>query len=121
MDLTGKQGGDLLKWRPFSTDRETQFGDVPDNFSDTSHDSVFTAASKDLTAFGQKTITPDFWRSMLLIGGISLAPRSWISQRTSWLLNMGGRSHDARGDDWQQLAHCSLGLRRYDVYDERSG
>jgi membrane-associated phospholipid phosphatase len=72
-DLTGKQSGDLLKWHPFDDERKTQFGDVPDNFSDISHDSVFTAAGKDLTEFGHTATTPDFWRSMLMIGGISLA------------------------------------------------
>ena len=53
--------------------RETQFGDVPDNFPDTAHDSVFTAAGKDLTAFGRNAATWDFWQSMAVIGGISLA------------------------------------------------
>jgi membrane-associated phospholipid phosphatase len=72
-NLTAKQGGDMLKWHPFGDERKTQFGDVPDNFSDISHDSVFTAAGKDLTEFGRTATTPDFWRSMLMIGGISLA------------------------------------------------
>lgn len=36
-------------------------------------DSVFTAASKDLTALSHQTTTPEFWRSMLVFGGISLA------------------------------------------------
>lgn len=70
--LTGKQSGDLLKWHPFDTERKTQFGDVPDSFSTTSHESVFASASKDLTALGRLTTTPDFWRSMLLISGASL-------------------------------------------------
>lgn len=39
----------------------------------TTHDSVFKAASKDLTELSHRATTPDFWRSMLLIGGISLA------------------------------------------------
>ncbi len=70
--LTGKQAGNLLKWKPFETTRETQFGDVPDTFSDTAHDSVFTAAGKDLTDFGHMATSADFWRSMMLISGISL-------------------------------------------------
>jgi membrane-associated phospholipid phosphatase len=40
---------------------------------DTLHESVFKSASKDLTNFGRAAATPDFWRSMLLIGGISIA------------------------------------------------
>ena len=71
-DLTNKQSGNLLKWHPFDSDRKTQFGDVPDNFSDSPHDSVFTRAGQDLTTFGKKAATADFWGSMLVIGGISL-------------------------------------------------
>lgn len=72
--LTGKQSGDLLKWKPFATNRETQFGDVADNFPETnSRGSIFTAVSNDLTEMGHSATTPDFWRSMLLIGGVSLA------------------------------------------------
>ena len=72
-NLTSKQSGNLLKWHPFSTDRETQFGDVPDNFSGiNSHDSLFTTVRNDLTELGHTATTPDFWRSMLLIGGVSL-------------------------------------------------
>lgn len=37
------------------------------------HDSVFKAASADLANFGRAAATPDFWRSALLISGISLA------------------------------------------------
>ena len=37
------------------------------------HDSVFKAASADLANFGRAAATPDFWRSALLIGGVSLA------------------------------------------------
>lgn len=40
---------------------------------DTNHDSVFKSAGKDLTEISHAATTPDFWRSMLLIGGISLA------------------------------------------------
>lgn len=72
--LTSKQGGDSLKWKLFSDNRETQFGDVADSFPETRpRDSVFTAAGDDLTEMGRTATTPDFWRSMLLIGGVSLA------------------------------------------------
>lgn len=74
MELTAKQGGDLLKWEPYTNNRKTQFGDVGDNFPETNpRGSVFTAASDDLTEMGRTATTPDFWRSMLLIGGVSLA------------------------------------------------
>ena len=54
--------------------RKTQFGDAGDSFPETpSRKSVFTAASDDLAEIGRTATTPDFWRSMLLIGGISLA------------------------------------------------
>ena len=71
-DLTSKQNGNLLKFHPFENDRKSQFGDVADNFSDTPHYSVFSAAGKDLSNFGHATATPEFWQSMMLIGGISL-------------------------------------------------
>lgn len=74
MDLTTKQSGDLLKWEPYTNNRKTQFGDAADNFPETNpRSSVFTAASDDLAEMGRTAATPDFWRSMLLIGGVSLA------------------------------------------------
>ena len=72
-DLTGKQSGNLLKWNPYDTKRKTQFGDVPDSFADKASYSVFTEAGKDLANFGHATTTSEFWQSMLMIGGISLA------------------------------------------------
>ena len=35
--------------------------------------SVFESASRDLADFGRAAATPDFWRTALLIGGVSLA------------------------------------------------
>ncbi len=40
---------------------------------DKTPESVFKSAGKDLTNLGHAAATPDFWRSALLIGGISLA------------------------------------------------
>jgi len=40
---------------------------------DKTPESLFKSASQDLTNFGRAAATPDFWRSMLLVGGISLA------------------------------------------------
>lgn len=40
---------------------------------DKTPESVFKSASQDLTNFGRAAATPDFWRSALLIGGVSLA------------------------------------------------
>ena len=51
---------------------EAQSGAAPGNSQDTSHDSVFTSANKDLTALGHAAATPDFWRAALQIAGISL-------------------------------------------------
>jgi len=72
-DLTNKQSGNLLKWHPYNEERKTQFGDVPDAFVETSHYSVFNEAGKDLVHFGRAATTWDFWQSMAVIGGISLA------------------------------------------------
>ena len=73
IDLTAKQSGNMLKWHSFETDRETQFGDVPDSFSEAHQDSIFSLARKDLSDLSRVAHTPDFWRSMLMIGGVSLA------------------------------------------------
>ena len=39
---------------------------------DTAHESVFKKAGNDLTALSRRATTPDFWLTMLQIGGISL-------------------------------------------------
>ena len=72
-DLTNKQSGNLHKWHPYNEERKPQFGDVPDTFVETSHYSVFNEAEKDLVHFGRAATTWDFWQSMAVIGGVSLA------------------------------------------------
>jgi hypothetical protein len=72
VNLTGKQSGKLLKWHPFDSNRQTQFGEVPDSYSDSQPDSVFAMAGNDLKDFGHAATTTDFWRSLMLIGGVSL-------------------------------------------------
>lgn len=73
-DLTRNQGGDLLKLSPWSSDRTTQFGDAADSLSSLSpRRSVFASAKRDLVNAGKLTMTPQFWESMLWMGGITLA------------------------------------------------
>lgn len=73
-DLTKKQSGDLLKWGSWSDERKTQFGDASDAFPSTKpRKSVFVMAKNDLTSVGHSVTTPQFWESMLWMGGITLA------------------------------------------------
>lgn len=73
-NLTKGQSGDLLRWHPWSDERTTQFGDVPDTIPSLDPGrSVFAAARNDLLNAGRLTTTSQFWESMLWMGGITLA------------------------------------------------
>ena len=73
-DLTKGQGGDLLKLRPWSDERTTQFGDAADTLHDINPGrSVFASAKSDLMNAASLTTTSSFWESMLWMGGITLA------------------------------------------------
>jgi len=72
-DLTKNQRADLLKQRPWTDERTTQFGDASDTFPDVSpRRSVFAAAGNDLMNIGHLTTTSQFWESMLWMGGVTL-------------------------------------------------
>ncbi|MDX8379214.1 MAG: YjbH domain-containing protein [Gallionella sp.] len=91
-DLTKDQGGNLLDVHPWSNIRKTQFGEVPDTFVGFSyHDSLFTKAKNDLANVGKLSLTPQFWKSMMWMGGVTLASSIMDKRLNNTAINYGAR------------------------------
>lgn len=73
-DITRNQSGDLLKSGPWTDERTSQFGDAADGFYDPGlRRPLFAAAKNDLLNAGRFATTAQFWKSMMWMGGITLA------------------------------------------------
>lgn len=71
-DLTRGARGDSMRWRPFSSERKTQFGDVGDHENDPLRKiSVYDAAQDDLSVLGDGLGEMDLWQSLFLAGGVT--------------------------------------------------
>jgi hypothetical protein len=91
-DLTKNQNGDLLKVSPWSDARTTEFGDAADDYSNFSpRKSVFKAAKSDLLNAGRLTTTPQFWESMLWMGGITVVSSVLDKSADKLAINNGAR------------------------------
>lgn len=74
IDLTRDVGGFDLRWGPFDRGHKNQFGDVDDESGDPwTKKSVFNSAWDDLSMLGRGMGYADFWKSVLLAGGITAA------------------------------------------------
>jgi hypothetical protein len=92
-NLTEKQGGDLLKWGPWSDERKTQFGAVSDTPSGAGpRKSVFAMAKGDLTNVGRGVATTQFWESMMWMGGVTLVSSVLDKPADRLAVNYGSRS-----------------------------
>ena len=71
-ELTRASKGDGLRWRPFSSSRKTQFGDVDDPDGEARLSiSFWDAGLEDLSVLGRGLGYADFWKSVAFAGGVT--------------------------------------------------
>ncbi len=112
-DMTRDQGGNLLKVKPWSDERTTEFGESDDDY-DAPKKSVFASAKEDLANTGRLMETPEFWNSMLWIGGITLASSALDRPADRLAVDYGSRpaakSFESVGNALPYLAIGASGL-----------